>query len=174
MRTRLTCSLALLILLLAPLAGFPATAPRSHAKPAPADEIVPANVDGADFESLLQRHINAIQTRDLKAYAATITRGDTLYLVLPTGKLIPNRSGVLDYHRQWFADTSWRMRFERLRTTVGEDSAIVFFHTIYDGNDDDGKPMHSEGYLTMIFRREAQGWALIHDQNTRIVLAKSR
>lgn len=173
MRTKLTCRVALLSLLLLPLAAFPAPPSRSHGTSAET-AIVPTTVDGSDFELLLQRHLNAIQARDLKAYAATITRGDTLYLVLPNGKLIPNRSGVLDYHRHWFADTSWKMRFERLRTLVGQDSAVVFFHTIYDGNGDDGKPMHSEGYLTMTFRREAQGWALIHDQNTPIVLSRPK
>ena len=170
MRIRRTRTLALLFLLLAPFAATAARSPRSPAKAPPEAPAIPAAIDYTDFETLLQQHLAALQSRDIKAYAATITRSETLYLVLPDGKLIPTRFGVIDYYRKWFADPSWRMRFERLRTLVGKDSAVVFFHTVYDGNGNNGEPAHSEGYLTLTFRHEPQGWALVHEQNTRIAL----
>lgn len=160
----------LLSLLFAPLLAITATSPHAQAKTAPEPATIPAAIDDTDFEPLLQQHLAAIQAHDLKAYAATITRNTALYLVLPDGKLIPTRFGVIDYTRQWFADTSWRMRFERLRTLLEHDSAVVFFHILYDANGSDGKPTHTEGFLTLTFHREPQGWALIHEQNTRIAL----
>jgi ketosteroid isomerase-like protein len=168
MRIGRTRTFALLLLLFAPLTTA-AASPRSSAKAAEAPAIQ-AVADQPDFETQLQQYLAAIQARDIKAYAATITRDEKLYMVLPDGKLIPTRFGVIDYYRKWFADPSWRIRFERLRTIVGQESVVVFFHTVYDGNGNNGVPPHTEGYLTLTFRREPQGWALIHEQNTRIAL----
>ncbi len=141
------------------------------APPAPetangATATTPEAGDGPDIEATLKQHLDAITSRNLKDYAGTLTRSPELYFVLADGKLIPNRSGVIDYMRKWFADPGWRIRFERLRTITGNHSTLVFFHTVLDGKDSAGQPTHAEGFATLVFRREARGWALIHEQNT--------
>jgi len=36
----------------------------------------------------------------------------------------------------------------------------------YDEADRGGQPYHADHYLSLLFRREGDGWFLVHDQNT--------
>jgi hypothetical protein len=36
----------------------------------------------------------------------------------------------------------------------------------YNEKERDGKPYHIDHYLSLIFKKEGDGWYLVHDQNT--------
>ena len=122
-----------------------------------------------DFDATLQKHLQAIQQRDLVALEKTLTRSEDLYLFLPNGTLLTTRTEFLDFHREFFAGTTWTQRMDPLRTVYTPTLATVAFHTRYDDSDGpDGKPYFSESYLTLTFARQNGRWGLVQDQNTRI------
>lgn len=121
----------------------------------------------SSFVATLDRHVAAVPARDLAAIEATITRGDSLELMFPSGKRLTTRAEYLDFHRKWFADKGWTITFERQSLTEGKDIAFATYKTTVSSTDN-GKPVNSASWLTLTFRKEGGEWRLVHDQNTRI------
>ena len=126
----------------------------------------PAAADEA-FDALLAEHFRAVSARDLPALERTLPPGDDLTLILPNATRTTTRQAFVDFHKTFFADRTWTMRFEPVSTTVAGDMAVVTARTRWEGRDD-GKPVWSESWLTLVFRNQDGRWGLIHDQNTRI------
>lgn len=119
------------------------------------------------FADALQKHLDAVSARDLPALESTLTSGADLELYLPTGKRSTTRKEFVDFHRTWFAEKGWTMRFTPISSHVGRDLAVATVRTRYE-DQVDGKPYWSENWLTLTFGLEPDGWRLVHDQNTRI------
>jgi len=120
-----------------------------------------------DLAATLDAHVKAVQARDLPALEKTITAGEALDLILPNGKRMTTRKEYVDLHREWFKETNWTWTLEPLAVTAASDMAIITARTRYEERDG-GKTTAAENYLSLAFRKEAGGWRLVHDQNTRI------
>lgn len=118
------------------------------------------------FQQMLAAHLNAIITRDNDAFVATVTLGDELTLILPTGKLMRRRAEVLDFMKTWFADPDWQIQFEPVRTVETAEMGLALLLVNYTDRDMDGQPYAMRYYLNLIFANEAGIWRLVHDQNT--------
>ncbi|MGE0045878.1 MAG: nuclear transport factor 2 family protein [Hyphomonadaceae bacterium] len=117
------------------------------------------------FDWAWQAHIAAVRARDLAALEPTLTSGATLILILPNGALTTTKAAYLDFHRQWFASQTWTMEFEPQWTKQSTTMGQVLFRTHYR---DPAENAESRNHLIMTFEREASGWKLVSDQNTRI------
>ena len=134
---------------------------------AAATSALAAPIADKDLAAVLDAHVKAVQSRDLTALEKTITTGDALDLILPNGKRMTTRAEYLDLHRDWFKETNWTWTLDPLTVTTANDMAIVTARTHYEERDGT-KTTWSENYLSLAFRKEAGGWRLVHDQNTRI------
>lgn len=126
-----------------------------------------AAVAGPRFETTLQAHLDAVSARDLPKLERSLTAGPTLELYLPNGKRTATRREFVDFHRGWFREKGWTMRFERVSIRAGKDLASATVRTRYEDTVN-GKLYWSENWLTLTFRLEGGAWRLVHDQNTRI------
>jgi ketosteroid isomerase-like protein len=134
----------------------------SHAQPPK----LPASGE-PNFSVALSRHLAAISARDMAGIEATITEGDALMLVLPNGKRTATRKEYIEFHKTFFAASSWKMRFEPVSEVIGSDVAVATVHSYYS-DVDEGKPINAENWLTFVFKKEKNGWRLVSDQNTRL------
>jgi ketosteroid isomerase-like protein len=116
------------------------------------------------FRETVAAHVAAIEARDLDALLATVTTGDSLTLIFPQGTTFHTRQEYVDFHREWFTDTGWRMEMEPISTTVHGDLGIALVRTTYT---DDAGPR--QAMLALTFAHGHDGWRLVFDQNTRIV-----
>lgn len=120
-----------------------------------------------DFQSALEHHVAAVVGRDLDGVIDTITRDERLVLIFPNGHATFTRTEYLEFHREWFGDGDWTMRFELRDHEVNGSYGYALYHTTYD-HDGPGPQPESEGWLSLGFRLEDGGWRLVEDQNTRI------
>lgn len=134
---------------------------------AAADEAHAQNIPGS-FDWAVRNHLRAVQARDLEALERTLTGGGELILILANGALTRTKREYVDFHRDWFQHTQWRIEFNEVwaHTTLGLGQAL--FRTHYTDVLDDGSPYESRALLTLTFKREGTNWRLIHDQNTRV------
>lgn len=118
------------------------------------------------FDEHLAKHFKAVRSRDLAALRSTLTGGTQLELILPNGKRTTTRAEFEAFHVEWFASKTWTMRFDPVSHIETGEMAIATVRTHYE-DVDDGKPIVTESWLTLTFRKEQGRWALVHDQNTR-------
>jgi ketosteroid isomerase-like protein len=121
----------------------------------------------SEFEEVLAAHFKAVQQHDLAALEQTLTPGPALELIFPNGNRTTTRAEYVAFHKDWFTSQAWTMRFDPVAHIDAGDVQIVTVKTHYE-DVDDGKPVMSESWLTLTFRKERGRWGLIHDQNTRV------
>jgi len=120
----------------------------------------------ATFQDALQRHLQAIQRKDLDALAATVAR-DQLVLISAQGKLSGSAVAFLDAHRSWFDMSGWGLQADVERLIEGADLGVAVLHLRYREDLPDRPPLRQESWLTLIFQRGTDGdWRLVFDQNT--------
>lgn len=126
-----------------------------------------ASITDKDLAAVLDTHVKAVQSRDLTALEKTITGGEALKLILPNGRRMTTRAQFVDLHREWFKETNWTWALEVVSVAEAKDMTVVTARTRYEESDG-GKTTVAENWLSLTFRREAAGWRLVHDQNTRV------
>ncbi|MCA1748740.1 MAG: hypothetical protein LC634_04140 [Sphingomonadales bacterium] len=119
------------------------------------------------LQTVVDRHIAAIQSRNFVDIVATSTQGRDLLLIFPTGRITRTRAEYLEFHETFFAAPDWVMTFEpvHLHETGGYGHAL--YRTSFD-EDGAGPVPARPGYLTLGFGLENGEWRLVHDQNTAI------
>lgn len=60
-----------------------------------------------DFDTALKQHFAAITNRDIEAFKAHLTRGDTLYTIVQNGYAFTTPAEAIAIHEQWFKDPKW-------------------------------------------------------------------
>ena len=117
-----------------------------------------------EFDDTVAAHLAAVAARDLDAFLATVHDGVTV--VLPDGRLLRGRDEVAGLHRDWFADTDWRMDTAPVSTTVAGDTGVAVLAVDYHDVDPAGAPVRKAYLLSLVFARQDGRWLLVHDQNT--------
>lgn len=117
----------------------------------------------------LDRHLAAINARDLDGLLATVTDGDALTLILPDGRVLATRADYRRLHVDWFAERDWRMVFDVEDVRVFGDVGIA--RVRYDSQSRDAGGAYVSrrvARLSLVFARERGEWRLVYDQNTPI------
>ena len=115
----------------------------------------------------LDRHLAAINARDLGALLDTVTRKPALTTILPNGKVLETREQYRSLHVEWFAERDWRMVFDV--QDVREFGEIGIARVKYDSqtrNAAGGYDSKRVALLSLVFAREDGAWRLVYDQNT--------
>lgn len=117
-----------------------------------------------DPEETLAEHLSAIADRDLTRYAATLH--DQVTLILPNGTRHEGRDSVIDFHRDFFADTDWTQDFHRLRLVTTPTTMAVTHRADYSDVDQAGEPVRMAFLVALVFVQDGARWLLLHDQCT--------
>lgn len=126
--------------------------------------------DNCAFDCTLKRHLDAIQARDFDAFESTLTRSPRLSFILPNGKYFEDAGAYREMLKAWFDEAGWTFNYRTVAIEQTADMGHALLLVSYDEADRDGKPYHADHYLSLLFKREGDGWFLIHDQNTGTVI----
>lgn len=120
------------------------------------------------FDETLQRHLGAIQNRDLDTMMATVSVDPGPTLIFPDGQLLTGKQAFHDFHETWFADTQWRIDISEVRRVVSAEMATVLLRYTYRDVPEPGEGNPRSTFLVLVFQLIDDEWLLVHDQNTRI------
>lgn len=118
-----------------------------------------------DFDKALQGHLDAIADRDIEAFAANLTRGETLYTIVQNGHAFTTPSELVQIHEQWFKDRDWIWEGEVIHKVVGADMAMALVKYQYRARAGD-EPFST--WLLYVFQLQDGEWRIVHDQNTAL------
>lgn len=134
-----------------------------------------ATVSAKDkFNITLQKHLDAIQNRDFKSFEKTITGDSVITLILPNGKLMKSRAEYIEFMKEWFNETTWKMNYKIISKECSAGMGYALLLVNYDDISDDKKPYHIDYYLLLIFKEVNEEWYLVHDQNTGITTKEKK
>jgi uncharacterized protein (TIGR02246 family) len=114
------------------------------------------------LEQDLERHLKAIEARDVDALADTV-HPDDVVLVTAAGEIRLGRDAFLSMHRDWFASTTWTLDADVVHVREGTDLATVLLALRYRDGDVDERSV-----LSLVFRNDGDRWLMVQDQNTPV------
>lgn len=120
------------------------------------------------FQQTLERHLQAVQDRDLKTFLATIADDGSLTMILPNGSLLDSYEEIVELHEEWFADPDWQLTTELINKHASSEMASALLLVNYQDVDEAGGSVQFQYFLNLIFANRSGKWLLIHDQNTII------
>ena len=116
-----------------------------------------------NFRETLQKHLEAIQGRNLQDLADTVAP-EALVLIMADGKLARTTREFLEAHRGWFAMKNWTLDMQEVEAFESTDLAVAVLRLDYR----EPPGVRSESYLTLVFQRRDGRWLMVQDQNTPI------
>jgi ketosteroid isomerase-like protein len=120
-----------------------------------------------NFRETLDRHLRAIQERNLSTLIDTLPPDD-LILIMADGRLVRGTDEFLKLHAAWFAETSWSLHTNIIRLDESPSHGIAVLRLDYRDEPPGQNPVHESSYLTLIFALREGRWVMTHDQNTPI------
>ena len=119
------------------------------------------------FRAALEKHLQAIQDRDLDGLAATVA--EQLVLVTSRGELHRSRRTFLELPADWVKVPGWSLGTELVWQGESADLATAVLALVYQ----EGAKTPERSYLTLGFARfPAEGggerWLMVLDQNTPV------
>ena len=119
------------------------------------------------FRETLDKHLQAIQDRDLTALAATLP-DDEICVVMSDGKVVRSVKEFVDAHRGWFAMKNWRLGIDPLCTYETAGMGVAVMRLDYREEPPGRDPVRQASVLTLIFQKKKGRWVMVLDQNTPV------
>jgi ketosteroid isomerase-like protein len=121
------------------------------------------------FRETLEKHLDAIQSRDLAALIDTLPAPDErIVLITAEGRLVRSVDEFVAMHRDWFASTTWTLGTEVVRTFESDELGVAVLRLDYRDASPDGTPIRQLSFLTLVFQRQGGRWVMVQDQNTPV------
>jgi uncharacterized protein (TIGR02246 family) len=121
----------------------------------------PETMRTASLLEAFEEHIDAIKTRDIDRFAATLAHDDA-HLVGADGSVIDGRENAIAAHRDWFMNDTWTFDPEIVWTREETGAAWVLTRVTY-------RESGTKHFMLMfLFVQENGEWRLVYDQNTPI------
>ena len=120
-----------------------------------------------ELRQTFAKYTKAVQERDMTNLFETVAL-EGVDFIDTMGKHTQSLEEYRDYHREWFASTTWTIDFKLMK--MKEYGNFGYFLVIYTYKDllPDQTKHETRGYATLLFQRQKNGWKLILDVCTPI------
>ncbi len=121
------------------------------------------------FIATMQKHLNAVSHRDLTTLESTMhSDGNKMQLILPETEIIKGVDGFIDYHKEWFKDSSWTFETQILNTEVGDKLGMAIVEIVYREPERNGTPYFNRMTVSYVLERINGKWYVIKDHASSI------
>jgi len=125
------------------------------------------------FQATLEKHLDAIKNSRLDELGPTVS--DHVNMISPDGSKIDSKGAFMEFHRNWFNLHNWKWEGKILTTDSTDSMGYGLIQYRFTQRDSVGNIRFQDNeYLVLIFKKNADGWQLVLDQNTRIQNSKDK
>lgn len=122
----------------------------------------------ADCISVMETHLNAVSSRDLKSLRKTLSPSGNMLLILPQTETMTTVDAFMDYHTEWFAMPNWTFETAIVDHAVGQDLAFVIVESMYREPERDGKPYYNRMVISYDLQKIDGSWYVVKDHATSV------
>ncbi len=113
---------------------------RERQKADPKEEQAAIENNELQFRATLDKHLTAINQRDLETLRSTLSPNGNMQLIMPGTEIIHNVTGFIQYYSDSTRASDWTLESKILYTEVGETMGMAIVEAIYATPKQDGKP----------------------------------
>lgn len=116
----------------------------------------------------LEKHLNAVSNKDLKTLKSTMSPKGKMQLILPGSEIRNSVDGFMQYHEEWFQDTTttWTFETKILNTEAGERIGLAVVEIIYREPKRNGEPYFNRMIVSYGLEKLDGQWYPIKDHAT--------
>ena len=127
----------------------------------------------ADFNTTLQKHLEAVMSKDLVALKATMSPKGNMELIQPSSEIVFGVDGFMKFHQDWFALPDWTVETIILSTDVGDNMGVATTEFMYREPERNGKPYFNRLIVSYTLHKMDGQWYVIKDHASSIEKTKS-
>lgn len=131
-------------------------------------EKVSAAIDTVGFTKTMERHLDAVANKDLSTLASTLSPTGEMQLILPGAEIVYSAKAFLDFHEEWFQDTTWTFDTKILNSRVGPQIGMAVVEVMYKEPERDGKPYFNRMIVSYDLKIDEGSWYIIKDHATSV------
>lgn len=121
-----------------------------------------------EFTQVMQKHLEAVTNRDLKSLGETMAPNGQMQLILPKTEIIDGVDGFMDYHKEWFADSTWTFETKILNSKIGQDMGMAITEIVYREPNRKPEPYFNRMIVSYDLQKIDGKWYIIKDHASSI------
>lgn len=121
-----------------------------------------------NFTETLQTHLAAVSNKDLQSLKGTLSPDGKMHLILPGSEVIATVDRFIEYHEEWFQDTTWTFETKIIHTDIGPKIGTAITEIIYREPNRAGKPYFNRMIVTYVLEITGDQWYVIQDHASSI------
>lgn len=116
----------------------------------------------------MQKHLDAVTNRDIETLKSTMSPEGEMQLILPGSEIIYSVDGFMDYHEEWFSDSTWTFETKILNTRMGDKMGMAVTEIVYRETEREGKPYFNRMIVSYDLEKIDGKWYIIKDHASSI------
>ena len=123
-----------------------------------------------NMEKKMKQHLDAVSNRDLTTLKSTMHPDGKMQLILPGAEIFDGVDAFMNYHKEWFADSTSQWTFETkiLNSNVGENLGMAITEVKYSEPERNGKPYWNRMIVSYVLENVEGTWYVIKDHASSI------
>ena len=121
-----------------------------------------------DATALLEKHLEAVANKDLETLKSTLSPEGKMQFMLPSSEIMIGVDKYVEFHTEWFKDTTWTFETKILNSDVAPRIGIFITEQIYKESERDGKPYFNRMAVSYGLEKYEGQWYVITDHCTSI------
>jgi len=122
----------------------------------------------AEFTATLEKHLNAVSTRNLSELSSTLSPDGDTRLILVSRELTDTNSDFMAFHEEWFQDTTWTFDTKIKDIEVSEKMGLAIVEALYKEPRGNKEPYTNRLAVSYVLKKINGMWYVINDQSCSI------
>lgn len=120
------------------------------------------------FISTMQKHLDAVTNKDLETLKSTMSPNGEMQLILPGEEIMDTSEKFLEFHKEWFKDTTWTFETKIVNTDIGKDFGMAITEIIYREPNRDGGPYFNRMIVSYDLKKINGKWYIVKDHASSV------